>query len=184
MVKRAGAGRRPEATATTERIVNGEGASSRAYFRGRSVLGAVQGNATAIFLAILGVRLAGAIGIVSFIGAYIPYLGAFVGGAFAVLMGLSEGGVSLALWSLGVVLFVNLVLENVLEPRLVVSSLKLHPIAVLLANGAGGLIAGIVGLILASPLVAIGTNLWRELRESGFFGPNDHLADSPNEDDT
>ena len=120
----------------------------------------------------------------NFIGAYIPYLGAFIGGAFAVLMGLSEGGVSLALWSLGIVLFVNLVLENVLEPRLVGSSLKLHPIVVLLATVAGGLIAGIVGLILASPLVAIGTNLWRELRESGFFGPNDHLAESSDEDDT
>jgi predicted PurR-regulated permease PerM len=112
-----------------------------------------------------------AIGIVNFIGAYIPYLGAFIGGAFAVLMALSEGGVSLALWSLGVVLFVNLVLENVLEPKLMGSSLKMHPIAVLLVTVAGGVLAGIVGLIIAAPIAAIGINLWHELEASGFFGP-------------
>jgi predicted PurR-regulated permease PerM len=167
----AAQGRTPEATAQTERILNDAGASIRDYFQGRTVLAGVQGVAITIILALMGVPLPAAIGIVNFIGAYIPYLGAFIGGAFAVLMALSEGGVSLALWSLGVVLFVNLVLENVLEPRLMGSSLKMHPIAVLLATVAGGVLAGIVGLILAAPIAAIGTNLWRELEASGFFGP-------------
>ena len=88
----------------------------------------------------------------------------------------------MAVWSLEVFLFFHRVVENILVPRMVGSSLKLHPIVVLLATVAGGLIAGIVGLILASPLVAIGTNLWRELRESGFFGPTDQHAVEPNED--
>jgi predicted PurR-regulated permease PerM len=167
----AAKGRSPEATANTERILNDAGGSIRAYFKGRTVLAAVQGVVITVVLAIMGVPLAASIGIVNFIGAYIPYLGAFIGGAFAVLMALSEGGVSLALWSLGVVLFVNLVLENVLEPRLMGSSLKMHPIVVLLATVAGGVLAGIVGLILAAPIAAIGTNLWRELEASGFFGP-------------
>lgn len=112
----------------------------------------------------------GSIGIVNFIGAFIPYIGAFVGGAFAVLMALAGGGTTLALGALAVVLFVNLVLENLLEPRLMGSSLKMHPIVVLLATVAGGVLAGIVGLILAAPLVSIGSNLFRELRASGFFG--------------
>jgi predicted PurR-regulated permease PerM len=165
----ASARRTPHAADQTERILTDAGASIRAYFQGRTVLAAVQGVAITIILALMGVPVPVAIGVVNFVGGYVPYLGAFIGGAFAVLMALSEGGVSLALWSLGVVLFVNLVLENLLEPRLMGSSLKMHPIVVLLATVAGGALAGIVGLILAAPVVAIGTNLWRELEASGFF---------------
>jgi hypothetical protein len=62
-------------------------------------------------------------------------------------------------------------LENVLEPKLMGSSLKMHPIAVLLVTVAGGVLAGIVGLIIAAPIAAIGINLWHELEASGFFGP-------------
>ncbi len=170
IVRRAAERRTPAASAQTERILRQAGGSIRAYFKGRSVLAVVQGVVIGVVVAIMGVPLAFAIGIVNLVGAYIPYLGAFVGGTFAVLMAISEGGVSLALWSLGVVLFVNLVLENVLEPRLVGTTLKMHPIVVLLATVAGGLVAGIVGLVLASPFVAIGTNLFHELEDSGFFG--------------
>ncbi|MGI9612703.1 MAG: AI-2E family transporter, partial [Acidimicrobiales bacterium] len=170
IVNWAAKGRTPGATSQNERIFNDAGASIRAYFQGRTVLAAVQGIVIAVVVAIMGVPLAVAIGIVNFIGAYIPYLGAFIGGAFAVLMALSEGGVSLALGSLAVVLFVNLALENMLEPKLMGSSLSLHPIAVLLVTVAGGALVGIVGLILAAPALAIGRNLFHELQDSGFFG--------------
>ncbi|MGI9621824.1 MAG: AI-2E family transporter [Acidimicrobiales bacterium] len=171
IVSWAAKGRTPSATSQNERIFNEAGASIRSYFKGRTALAAVQGIAIAVVVWLMGVPLPGAIGIVNFIGAYIPYLGAFVGGAFAVLMALSVGGPALALATLAVVLFVNLALENMLEPKLVGSSLNLHPIAVLLATVAGGAIAGIVGLILAAPAVAIGRNLYHELEASGFFGP-------------
>ncbi|MGI9641302.1 MAG: AI-2E family transporter [Acidimicrobiia bacterium] len=167
----AAKGHTPAATEQNERIFNDAGVSIRSYFKGRTSLAAVQGVAIFLVLAIMGVPLPGAIGIVNFIGAYIPYLGAFIGGAFAVVLALSEGGVPLALWSLGVVLFVNLALENLLEPRLMGTSLNMHPIAVLLVTVAGGALGGIVGLILAAPAVAIGRNLWHELQASGFFGP-------------
>jgi predicted PurR-regulated permease PerM len=67
---------------------------------------------------LLGVPATGAIAVVKVIGAYIPYVGAFIGGAFAVLMGLGEGGIGLALIMLGITLVVNLLLENLLEPAL------------------------------------------------------------------
>ena len=114
---------------------------------------------------------------VNFIGTYIPFLGAFIGGAFAVLMALSEGGIGLALVALAVVLFTNAVLENVLEPRFLGSSLKLHPIVVLLSTVAGVVAAGMVGLVLAAPLTSIGINLFNELKASGFF--RDGQPDSP-----
>ncbi len=152
-----------------ERIFRQAASSIRGYFKGKTVLGLAQGVFIWLALAIAGVPLAGSIGVVNFIGAYVPYLGAFVGGAFAVLMALSEGGIGLAIVSLAVVLVANLVVENLLEPRFLGSSLKMHPIVVLLSTVAGGVIAGMVGLILAAPVTSISINLFRELKQSGFF---------------
>jgi len=162
--------RRPESTATTERILMQAAVSIRGYFRGRTILAVVQGVVVALALWALDVPLAGSIGVVNFVGAFVPYLGAVLGGAFAVLMGLAGGGTTQAIYALAVVLFVNLVLENLLEPRVMGSSLDLHPVLVLLATVAGGLLIGLVGLILGAPLLAIGRNLFRELSASSFFG--------------
>ncbi len=129
----------------------------------------VNGVAIGLAALLLGVPAAGAIAVVNVIGAYIPYLGAFIGGAFAVLMGLGEGGIELALIMLGITLAVNLLLENLLEPVLLGDSLNMHPLLVLLATALGGLIAGMVGLILAAPMMAIVIDIKRELKAAGFF---------------
>jgi predicted PurR-regulated permease PerM len=139
------------------------------YFRGRTAMALVNGLAIGLAAVLLGVPAAGAIAVVNVIGAYIPYLGAFIGGAFAVLMGLGEGGIGLALIMLGITLAVNLLLENLLEPVLLGDSLNMHPLLVLLATSLGGLVAGMVGLILAAPLTAIAIDVKRELKSAGFF---------------
>lgn len=171
LVRNLAVRRTPQASAQTERILYDSGQSIRSYGRGRTVLALVQGVAITLMLAVLDVPLAVTIGIVNFVGAFVPYVGALIGGAFAVLIALSAGGLDLAIWALVVVLVVNLVLENLLEPRLIGSSMSMHPIAVLLATVAGGLLAGLFGLIVAAPLASIGANLFRELRATGFFGP-------------
>ena len=102
-----------------------------------------------------------------------PFLGAFIGGGFAVLMALSDGGLGLAIAALAIVLFTNIVLENVLEPRFLGASLELHPIIVLLSTVAGGALVGVLGLVLAAPLTSIGINLYHELARSGFFDDAD-----------
>ena len=139
------------------------------YFRGRTAMALVNGLAIGLAAVLLGVPAAGAIAVVNVIGAYIPYLGAAIGGAFAVLMGLGEGGIGLALIMLGITLAVNLLLENLLEPVLIGDSLNMHPLQVLLATALGGLVAGMVGLILAAPLTAIAIDVKRELKAAGFF---------------
>ncbi|WP_141015503.1 AI-2E family transporter [Nocardioides sambongensis] len=148
----------------------------RANARGRSLLATVQGVFAFLATALLGVPFPATIGIVNFVGAFIPYLGALLGGAFAVVMALSEGGLPLAGWTLLAIVFMNVVLENLLEPRLIGSSMQMHPVIVLVTTVAGGLVAGLLGLILAAPAVAIGTNLVRELKASGFFGPQARAA--------
>ncbi len=139
------------------------------YFRGRTAMALVNGVAIGLAALFLGVPAAAAIAVVNVIGAYIPYIGAFIGGAFAVVMGLGEGGIGLALIMLAITLIVNLLLENLLEPALLGDSLNMHPLLVLLATALGGLIAGIVGLILAAPLTAIVIDIQRELKVAGFF---------------
>ncbi len=165
------------------RIADQAAQTIRRYFRGRTILALAQGAAVAVVLWAMGVPLPLAIGIVNVIGAYIPYLGAFIGGAFAVLMALAEGGVGLAIAALGVVLFVNLVLENVLEPALMGSSLDMHPIAVLLVTVGGGVTGGLLGLILAAPAAAVAVQIYREVTSSRPDGSSG--ADrSPAPDDT
>lgn len=157
--------------AQVQRIQDSATASIRSYFRGRTILALAQGAAVGLMMWPMGVPLPIAAGVVNVVGAYVPYLGAWIGGAFVVIMGLAGGGVSLALWGLFVALFVNVVLENVLEPKVMGSTMDLPPIVVLLATVAGGLLAGLVGLVLASPLVSITVVVYREAKSSGFFSP-------------
>ena len=143
--------------------------NTQSYFRGRTAMAVVNGATMGLAVYFLGVPAAGAIAVVNFIGAYIPYLGAFIGGAFAVLMALGEGGIALALIVLAISLSVNLLLENLLEPVLLGGSLNLHPLTILLVTSLGGIIAGMIGLILAAPVVAILVDIKRELKTAGFF---------------
>ena len=159
----------PERRAMLERLGDRTVSNVRSYFAGRTAMAVVNGAGIGVAAALLGVPAATAIGVVNFFGSYIPYLGAFIGGAFAVLMALGEGGIGLALVVLGITLAVNLLLENLLEPVLIGDSLDLHPLLVLLVTALGGLIAGLLGLILAAPAVAIALDLQRELRSAGFF---------------
>jgi len=160
----------------TERIINKSIQDVQGYFGGKTALAFVNGVSIAIGMYFLGVPGALAIGVVNVIGAYIPYIGAFFGGAFAVLMALGEGGVGLALAAFALVMVAQLVLENLLEPKLLGSSLNLHPLTILLATTFGGMVAGMIGLILAAPVVAIAVDLKKELTAVGFF---DDATDSP-----
>jgi len=117
--------------------------------------------------------LAFAIGLVNFIGGYIPYIGGLVGGAFAVLMALAAGGPALALLVLALVLLVSVGLENLLEPKLLGNTLKMHPILILFATVGGGLMLGLLGMFLGAPAVAIARSLAKELWGSGFFSHSD-----------
>ena len=152
-----------------ERVANKAVADMQSYFRGRTAMALANGVAIGVAVWALGVPAAFAIGVVNFIGGYIPYLGAFIGGAFGVLMALGSGGIGAACAVLALCLLVNLVLENFLEPVLLGSSLNLHPLTILLATSLGGILAGLIGLILAAPVVAIASSIKRELRSTGFF---------------
>lgn len=165
--------RSPDSEASRRRLGERVVRDVRNYFRGRTLLAATNGIGIGLGVAAMGIPAAGAIAVVNFVGGYVPYLGAFIGGGFAVLMALGDGGPGPAIASLALVLVVNIGLENLLEPKLLGSSLNLHPLTILLATTLGGMVAGMVGLILAAPVVAIGVDLKKELTAVGFFDDDD-----------
>ncbi|QBJ97686.1 AI-2E family transporter [Rhodococcus sp. ABRD24] len=116
-------------------------------------------------LLILGVPLAPVLAILTFIGGFIPIVGAFVAGALAVLVALVANGLTTALIVLAIILAVQQIEGNVLQPVLQSKSMKLHAVVVLLAVTAGGSLFGIVGAFLSVPIAAVGAVLIRYLGE-------------------
>ncbi|MGQ4617387.1 AI-2E family transporter [Nocardia sp. R7R-8] len=106
-------------------------------------------------LVILGVPLALVLAVITFLGGFVPMVGAFVAGALAVLVALVGNGFVTALIVLGIVVAVQQLEGNVLQPVLQSRSMRLHAVIVLLAVTAGGSLYGIVGAFLAVPVVAM-----------------------------
>ena len=103
---------------------------------------------------LLGVPLAIPIGVLVFLGAFIPIVGAVITGAIAVFLALVYNGWWIALWMLVVVLGVQQLEGHVLQPLLMGSAVKVHPLAVVLVVAGGAMIAGIPGALFAVPLAA------------------------------
>jgi len=103
---------------------------------------------------IIGVPLIGTIVAVTFIGAYIPYIGAWSAGVFAVLVALGGAGTDAAAAMIVVQLIANSVLQQLVQPFAMGTALGLHPLAVLVVTIAGGALFGTIGLILAAPLTS------------------------------
>jgi predicted PurR-regulated permease PerM len=140
----------------------------RDYGKGRSVMSAIVSVVIGIAALLLGLPLVFTIMVVNFVGGYIPYIGAFLGGGLAVIVALGAGGIGDALIMLAVVLASNLALENFVEPKVMGQSLDIHPLIVLVVTALGGLLGGIVGLILAVPAYVIARSAvvrfrWRTL---------------------
>ena len=141
----------------------------RDYGRGRTVMSAIVSVVIGIAALLLGLPLVFTIVVVNFIGGYIPYIGAFLGGGLAVIIALGDGGLSKAAIMLVVVLASNLVLENFVEPKVMGRTLDIHPLIVLVVTALGGLLGGIVGLMLAVPATVIAGNAISRLRSRGLI---------------
>ena len=116
---------------------------------------------------LMGLPIVFTIMVVNFVGGYIPYIGAFLGGGLAVIVALGDGGVAQAALMLLIVLAANLLLENFVEPKVMGSSLDVHPLVVLVVTALGGLVGGMVGLILAVPAYVIARDGLARLRSRG-----------------
>lgn len=105
--------------------------------------------------AIIGVPLAIPIGVLVFLGSFIPIVGAVATGTVAILLALIFLGPFQALLMLGVVLLVQQIEGHVLQPLIMGSAVKVHPLGVVLVVAAGSLLAGIPGALFAVPIAAV-----------------------------
>ena len=109
-------------------------------------------------LAIMGVPLALPLASIVFLGAFVPLIGALVSGLLAVVVALLAKGMLYALLTLGLLIVVNQLEAHVLQPLVMGRAVSIHPLAVVLAIAAGGVLAGIVGALLSIPTVAFLNN--------------------------
>ena len=135
----------------------------RRYFLGVTFVAAFNATVVGIGALILGVPLAGTIAIVTFVTAYIPYLGAFISGAFAVLLALGSQGTQTALIMLVIVILANGFLQNLFQPLAFGAALNLNPLAVLIVTIAAGALFGMLGMIVAAPLLSAAVHVARAI---------------------
>ncbi len=125
------------------------------YVRGTAIVALVDTVAIGTALLILQVPLAIPLAIIVFLGAFIPLVGATVAGILAALVALVANGPVVALIVVAVVIAVNQLEGDLLQPIVMGKSLQLHALVILMALTAGTILAGIVGAVLSVPLAAV-----------------------------
>jgi predicted PurR-regulated permease PerM len=174
-----------------ERLTREFGRIWSAYLRGQVILGLIIFLVVWIGLAILGVQNALALGIVSGLLEFIPVIGPIVGAGAALIVAFFQPDNYMALSPLahtGIVLAFMIVVQqlenNILVPRIVGESLDLHPLIVMIGVFMGSSLAGILGAILAAPVVAtlrlLGLYAWRKMFDlPPFTKPEEPLPPTP-----
>ncbi|RLP98944.1 AI-2E family transporter [Micromonospora sp. CV4] len=129
-----------------------------AYSRGTMLIAAIDAIGIGLALVVLRVPLALPLALITFLGGFVPIIGATVAGAVAVLVALAANGPTTALLTLAAVIAVQQIEGNLLEPLVMKRQVRLHPAVILVAVTAGTLIAGIAGAFVSVPITAV---LWR-----------------------
>ncbi|SEL15088.1 AI-2E family transporter [Rhodococcus maanshanensis] len=135
------------------------------FIRTQALVSFVDAFFIGLGLVVLGVPLAPVLAVLTFIGGFIPIVGAFVAGALAVLVALVAKGWTTALIILIIVIAVQQLEGNVLQPVLQSRTMKLHAVIVLLAVTVGGSLFGIIGAFLAVPVAAVAAVVIRYIGE-------------------
>ena len=129
-------------------------ASLTQFVRATVMVAATDAIGVMVGAAILQVPFVSAIGVIVFLGAFIPLVGAFVSGTVAVLVALVAQGPVTALIMFGVIVLVQQIEAHVLQPFLMGRFVSVHPLGVIVAIAMGVLVAGIAGALVAVPLAA------------------------------
>jgi predicted PurR-regulated permease PerM len=149
------------------------------FIRAQVLVSLVDGFFIGLGLVIVGVPLALPLAVLTFFGGFIPIIGALIAGVLSVLVALVSNGFTAALIVLGIVLLVQQLEGNVMQPILQGKSLQLHAAVVLLAVTAGGTLFGIGGAFLAVPVTAAVVALLRYLLEQVDRTSEDDETDAP-----
>jgi putative heme transporter len=167
----------------------GDGAwrSLTGYVRATVLVALIDAVGIGVGLWILRVPLAVPLAALVFIGAFVPIIGAFLSGTVAVLVALVDeqqpglldgGGFAKALMVLGLILLVQQIEGNLLQPVIMSRAVQIHPLAVIIAVTAGALLAGIIGALVAVPIVAVLNSVVRRLNHYHRLPPPAYETDA------
>jgi putative heme transporter len=135
------------------------------YVRGTALIALIDAVVVALLLLVLGVPLVVPLTLLTFLGAFFPIIGAFVAGMVAALVALVTVGFAKAAVLAAGITILQQVEGDALQPLIMGKALKLHPVVVLLALTAGGIMGGIAGAFLAVPVAAVAAAVAGYLRE-------------------
>ena len=150
------------------------------FVRATVIVAATDAIGVMIGASILRVPFVLAIGVLVFLGAFVPIIGAFFAGTIAVLVALVDRGPLIALLMLLVVVFIQQLESHVLQPFLMGRFVSVHPLGVILAIAAGVLVAGVAGALVAVPLTAAINAVVQHL--AGHTRPGDDPEEDLEED--
>jgi len=151
------------------------------FVRATVVVALVDAIGIAIGAAILKVPFVLAIGVLVFLGAFVPMIGATIAGSVAILVALVDQGPITALLMLAVVIGVQQLEGHVLQPFLLGRWVSLHPLGVILAIACGVLVAGVAGALVAVPLAAAANAVVLHLAEMAEPPAPEEEAGGPEE---
>jgi predicted PurR-regulated permease PerM len=154
--------------ALVSRLANRAWRTLGGYLRGSATLGVVEGAIIGLTVWIVGGHLAVPVAVVTFFAAFIPFAGAIVAGAIAVLVTLVTAGFGPAVAVAVVALLVQQLDNDLLAPIVFGRSLELHPLIVLFSLAGGSALMGPVGAVFAVPISAVVINVIAEARASSL----------------
>lgn len=144
------------------------------FLRGRLIMAIFVGVVTAIFLLIMDVDFALVIGFITMIADIIPYIGPFLGFLPAVIFAFISSPIK-ALWVSIFFILIQWAENNIIGPKILGSSIGMHPLTILISIIIGGAIFGVLGMILSVPLIAISKIFYKYIREKINNPPEETL---------
>ncbi len=151
------------------------------FFRSQAAVGLIDAVFIGVGLLIVGVPLALPLAVLTFLGGFVPIVGALIAGSLAILVALVTEGTTAALIVLAIVIAVQQIEGNILQPILQSRSLRLHQVLILLAVTGGSTLYGVAGAFFAVPVVAVAAEVLRYLGEQLNTTPGQARLRTPEE---
>jgi predicted PurR-regulated permease PerM len=144
------------------------------YTRGIVIVGCTNGLLAGIGLAILGIPLATPIGVLVAMGTFIPYIGSAIAMSVAIVVALAAKGVWWALAVVAMIAIIGQIEGHLLQPLIMAKQVSLHPVVVAVTVVSGMLLGGVIGAIVAVPIVAVIWSVFATLRarQAGAADPD------------
>jgi len=160
---------RPPTSERVDRAASAAWHTLAGYIRGSVVIATFHAVVIAISLLVLGVPLIAPLALLVFITSFIPLIGVLIGGGLSVFVTLGTHGLTAGLVLLAILVIEHQVEGHLLQPFVMGRYVRIHPLAIALALTVGGVLQGIVGAIVAVPLVAMVHAAWPHFRASSLL---------------